>query len=119
MIVLIVLGSWLCLIILEKRNEIKKSLQGQEQYLDEQRIKYAGLKAYVVTDNLGPAKLYEIAGGYGYLDEIPINEKFELLDLKSIHKGQQTVTWYKIKYDSKEGWISQFVTTGKIISEKN
>ena len=39
----------------------------------------------------------------------------EILDLKAIESASLKITWYKIKFGNREGWISKLGTTGDVI----
>ena len=47
---------------------------------------------------------------------IPADTKLEILGKRKITTGRMKQTWYKVSYKGKTGWISEYVTTGEIIT---
>jgi len=52
------------------------------------------------------------------LGRIQPGKKVEILEKREMKSGRLYSTWYRIKYKGRNGWISQYVTTGKIIRAK-
>ena len=75
-------------------------------------------KIMVQIDDLGPARLLVSPHTEDLITMIPIREKLEILDSKKVTRGMTNVIWYKVKYNNSEGWISQYVTTGKLIKKE-
>jgi len=112
---LIILVSFSILLSCEKgkeRNESqKKSIQELPEKANEEKI-------LVQIDDLAPARLLDYPDNGNLIIRIPTKEKLEVIDSKRIKRGMTDVLWYKVKYKNYEGWISQYVTTGKIMKGK-
>jgi hypothetical protein len=80
-------------------------------------VGYAKTREFVVIDKAAPAILREAPNGTDSLGKIPAGTKIEIKSKKDIRNGMIVVTWYKVHYKGKKGWISQYVTMGDIIKE--
>jgi len=74
-------------------------------------------REYVTIDKIGPARVLSHPPDGQLITRIPASTRVEILGKRDCRTGIATQTWYKIKVDSKTGWISQYVTTGNIIKE--
>ncbi len=75
---------------------------------------------YVQIEQTGSARLMDRPDAFKgiELDRIPINEKLKVLDSQIEKAKPYDVTWFKVEYNGKTGWISHFTTTGKMLKEK-
>lgn len=80
-------------------------------------IAFAVNREYAVIDKLGPVRVLSAPDKGSETGRIQPGTKVEILGKKDVQSGRLIVTWYRIKFNNADGWISQYVTTGKIISE--
>lgn len=78
---------------------------------------HAEMREFVVIDKTTPATLREMPNGTSSLGKIPAGTKLEVESKKDIRSGMLVVTWYEVNYKGRNGWISQYVTTGDITKE--
>jgi len=114
--------SWLLILVsfsvffsCEKAKERNES---QKKFIQELTEKAKEEKTLVQIDDLAPARLLDYPDNGNLIIRIPTKEKVEVIDSKHIKRGMTDVIWYKVKYKNYVGWISQYVTTGKLIREK-
>ncbi len=72
---------------------------------------------FVIIDKLGSAPVRSQPNGTDSLGRLPAGSKVEIFEKKTVRSGSVLITWYRVKIDEKYGWISQYVTTGNIITE--
>ncbi len=100
------------------KNENKKLQEGRSQ------SKLVGqTKEYFIAGSYGEAALINReVDGTVFIGEIPVGTKIQILEKKKIrqyfHTGDYYVTWYRVSYNGIDGWVSEYCTTGDIISEK-
>jgi hypothetical protein len=74
-------------------------------------------RRYVTIDNVGPARVLSAPGEEPVLGRIPALARTEIFGSRDVRSGALSQTWYKVKVDGRTGWISQYTTTGEIVSE--
>jgi hypothetical protein len=74
-------------------------------------------REFVIIDKAASAPVRSHPNGTNSLGRLPAGSKIEILAKKDIRSGKFVVTWYRIKFNGKDGWISQYVTMGDIITE--
>ena len=126
LIIIVVLGGAITLTLikkhpspsvpLEKSADITKSTTDRPtSWLDE--TKKPEYREYVVIDNLGSARVLSSAPDGVVLGRLSVGKRVEILEKKNVRTGRIGQTWYKIDFNGKMGWISQYVTTGNIYKE--
>ena len=66
----------------------------------------------VVDDAAASAPVVAAPGSDRALGRIPAGTRVEILEKRAVKHGMLTVTYYRIPFNGKRGWISQYVTTG-------
>jgi hypothetical protein len=72
---------------------------------------------YVVIDDLASARFLSRPPDGSVLGRIPSGTKLRILDERRVQTGMTSQNWYRVKWAGKEGWISEYVTTGAVLSE--
>ena len=72
---------------------------------------------FVIIDKTASAPVRNQPNGTDSLGQLPAGSKVEIFGEKTVRSGSLLVTWYKVKINKKDGWISQYVTMGDIITE--
>ena len=75
-----------------------------------------GKKEYVIIDKTASARLLSCPLDGNVLCRIPAGTKVQIFKKQQARSGMLTQTWYLVKYNRFEGWISQYVTMGDIIT---
>jgi len=73
---------------------------------------------YVKIDNTAPARFLNEPSEGNELGRIPTGKVLKVSDARLIDRGMTRVVWYKIEYNGQVGWISQYVTTGERLKER-
>lgn len=79
--------------------------------------KRTGNEYVVILSNIDNAHLRSSPGGDTTLVDLPPSTKLRVLDRKMNYSGTLKQEWYKVSYGGYTGWVSQYNTTGEIISE--
>ncbi len=66
----------------------------------------------VIDDAAASARVVAAPGSDRSLGRIPAGTKVEILEKRNVRSGMLTVTYYRISFNAKPGWISQYVTVG-------
>ena len=74
----------------------------------------ANERQFAVIDNAARSARFLSRPANGReLGRIPAGTRLEILEKRNVKTGMLTQTWYRISYESVEGWVSQYVTVGK------
>lgn len=79
--------------------------------------KKAKNREFVVMDTANGGKVRYRPFGNKVLADLKPGTKIEIFGKKTLKSGPINVTWYQVKVKGKTGWISEYVTMGKIIKE--
>jgi len=74
-------------------------------------------KEFVIIDKAYSARILSEPLSDNSLGRIPAGTKAQIFKKQQARSGMLTQTWYFVKYNNIEGWISQYVTMGDIITE--
>jgi hypothetical protein len=77
----------------------------------------AGPKEFVVIDTTAAATIRAAPLGEKALGRIPAGTKVQILEKTEARSGIVSQTWYRVKFEGREGWISQYTTIGQILTE--
>ena len=67
---------------------------------------------FVTTQDVSPTDMLSSAPNGRVVGEIPGRVRLEVLAHKHVQQNPElSVYWYKVRYNGKTGWISEFVTT--------
>jgi hypothetical protein len=69
-----------------------------------------GKKFAVIGGAAASTRLVKAPGSQHALGRIPAGSTVEILEERQVKHGIFTVTYYRISYQGKEGWISQYAT---------
>jgi len=75
------------------------------------------VREFVIIDKSASASVRPSPNSSSSLGKLKAGKKVEILEKQDVRGGMLVVTWYKIKFKGKDGWISQYVTMGDIIKE--
>jgi|LWDU01.1.fsa_nt_gi hypothetical protein len=75
---------------------------------------YADLDFVKIDSSSSDAPMRHYPNGTNSVARVPAGTKLEVLD-KNVISGatrfMPSVTWYKVQFNGKTGWVSEFVTT--------
>jgi hypothetical protein len=74
-------------------------------------------KEFVTISEHDPASMYDAINGDEVLEEIPTKTKLEVKSKKDVRQGRIVLTWFEVTYKDKTGWITQYQTTGDLVTE--
>ena len=72
----------------------------------------AGRSFAVIDSSAESARVAPVPGSTRDLGHIRAGTKVEILEKRDVKSGMVTVTYYRIPFNGKSGWISQYVTVG-------
>ena len=72
---------------------------------------------FIIIDKAASAPVRSHPNGTDSLGRLPAGNKVEIFEKKTVRSGPLAVIWYRVKINGKNGWISQYVTMGDIITE--
>lgn len=78
---------------------------------------YAEKREFVIIDKVASAPVRNQPNGTDSLGRLPAGSKVEIFGKRTVRSGSLLVIWYEVKINKKDGWISQYVTMGDIITE--
>lgn len=74
-------------------------------------------RGFVIIDKAASAPVRSHPNGTDSLGRLPAGSKVEIFEKKTVRSGRFAVIWYRVKINGKDGWISQYVTMGDIVTE--
>ena len=86
-------------------------------YLGFSDVSSAALREFVIIDRATSQRYMADPLDGKVLGRIPAGTKVQILEKREVRSGAFTITWYRVKYKGKDGWISQYSTMGNIITE--
>lgn len=72
---------------------------------------------FIIIDKVASAPVQSQPNGSDPIGRFEAGSKVEIFGKKTVRSGPLAVIWYRVKINGKNGWISQYVTMGDVITE--